>query len=146
MRVRVRAICVRLGVLLAAPEHVLSPLFFFFKKKVTPRDIQSTRCHAASTFGKQQSKQWHFDGCAVVQLSSTCQPNAPHLAPRQSMLRHWVTWRSKTSFRQCFGVIYTHTLTSDGKRHMDAHLLQATCYKVVAKTVKRFWAALSENI
>ena len=124
----------------------LSPL----KKNMTPKpcperhpEHEMSRCKHVR---KQVSKQWHLDRCAIVQLSSPCQPDAPHLAPRQNMLRHWVTWRSKTSFRQCFGVIYTHTLTSDGKRHIDAHLLQATCYKVVAKTVRRFWAALSENI
>ena len=48
MLVRVRAICVRLRVLFAAPGPVLSPLL----KNVTPRDIQSTKCHAANTFGK----------------------------------------------------------------------------------------------
>ena len=36
---------------------------------------------------KQVSKQWHVDHCETVQLSSPCQPNAPHLVPRQSMLR-----------------------------------------------------------
>ena len=36
---------------------------------------------------KQVSKQWHVDRCETVQLSSPCQTNAPHLVPRQSMLR-----------------------------------------------------------
>ena len=34
----------------------------------------------------------------------------------------------------------------DGKCHFDANLLKATSCQVVAKTVKRFWTALSENI
>ena len=43
----------------------------------------------------------------TVQLSSPCQPNATLLVPRQSMLRHVVTWRCETSSRQCSGVIHS---------------------------------------
>ena len=56
---------------------------------------------------KQVSEHCHLDRCETVQLSSPCQPNATLLVPRQSMLRHVVTWRCETSSRQCSGVIHS---------------------------------------
>ena len=99
MRVRMRAICVRLRVLHAAPRHVLSP----FDKNMT-RELSLQRHPKYEVSGnehvrKQVSKRWHLDRCETVQLSSPGQTNAPHLVQRQSMLLHVVTWRCKTRSR-----------------------------------------------
>ena len=43
-------------------------------------------------------------------------------------------------------MFWSDTHARDGKCHFDAHFLKATCCQVVARTVKGFWKALSENI
>ena len=64
MRVRVRAICVRLGVLFAAPGHVLSLLL----KNMTSKpclerhpEHEMSRCKHVRL---HVSKKWHLDRCA----------------------------------------------------------------------------------
>ena len=145
MRVRVRAICVRLRVLFAAPGHVLSRLLKK-KKNMTPKpcperhpEHEMSRCKHVRL---QVSKQWHLDRCAIVQLSSPCQPDAPHLALRQ---KHVASLGHMECSKTSVDVLEWYGLARDGKRHIDTHLLKATCCQVVAKTVKRFWAALSEK-
>ena len=43
-------------------------------------------------------------------------------------------------------VLEFFSLARDGTCHFDAHLLKATSCQVVAKTVKKLWTPLSENI
>ena len=91
MRVRMRAMCVRLRVLLAAPRHVLSP---FLKRyvKIVWRDIPSTRSRY-NHVRKQVSKQWHLDHCASVQFHSNV-----HQMPRHVTLCGYVERQEKFAF------------------------------------------------
>ena len=113
-------------------------------KNLVSRDIQSTRCHAASTF-----TNWYpncgFIWTALKWFSFHTQANEmPHVW--HGALACHVIWLRGEARQVCVNVVECKTLARDGKCHFDANLVKATSCQIVAETVKGFWTALSENI
>ena len=142
IRVRMRAFCERLGVLFAVPEHILSPFVNHDAHNLVSRNILSTRCHATSTFCYKYPSNGTWP--AVHLFSQSHVNQMPHIWHRDKGCR---VVRLRGEARQvCVNVLEFFSLPREGKCHFDAHLLEATCCQVVAKTVKTLWTPLFESI